>query len=421
MMELPFKLRRARLQLMLKHPYLASAVARFPLILRNREEGIGTMATDGYHIYANPGFIEKINSDELLGVLAHELMHNLLGHLEREQEPEPGRWNVAIDHATNLLLEEMNFSLPDPKCCERRFHGLTAEQIYQRLSTRDESDNWDLHLEIGKAGETPCGTEDRQIENHQDSGEGDGEEKQTLHGNGEDAEADTPTRLELKRIREGLQREMLREIQELSQTGKLPGNLPGLLKKELEMAGAAQIPWQDLLSRFMGGLRRSNFRSFPFNRRHIWRGICLPSVGTPGPEHLVAAVDTSGSMSEPLLSQILSELDRIKSVAECGMSLIECDYDIGRVQEVDPWETSSLDFNRWQFTGRGGTSLKPPFRWLDQKIENEGLIPDAMIYMTDGYGDFPEECPVPTLWVVPESGLHSEGFPFGEVLHFPGF
>ena len=58
---------------------------------------------------------------------------------------------------------------------------------------------------------------------------------------------------------------------------------------------------------------------------------------------------------------------------------------------------------------------------VDQQIQNEGLIPDAMIYMTDGYGDFPEECPVPTLWAVPESGLKSENFPFGEVLRIPEF
>ena len=44
-----------------------------------------------------------------------------------------------------------------------------------------------------------------------------------------------------------------------------------------------------------------------------------------------------------------------------------------------------------------------------------------MIYMTDGYGDFPDECPIPTLWAVPESGLDSERFPFGEVLRIPEF
>ena len=76
---------------------------------------------------------------------------------------------------------------------------------------------------------------------------------------------DQPTPLELQRIREGLRREMIREVESLARAGKLPGNLPGFLKQEFQMAGAAQIPWQDLLSRFMSGLRRSDFRSFPFN------------------------------------------------------------------------------------------------------------------------------------------------------------
>ena len=79
-------------------------------------------------------------------MLAHELMHNLLGHLEREQGRDPARWNVAIDHATNLMLEEMNFTLPDPKCCERRFYGLTAEEIYKQLPNGRDAENWDLHL-----------------------------------------------------------------------------------------------------------------------------------------------------------------------------------------------------------------------------------------------------------------------------------
>ena len=37
------------------------------------------------------------------------------------------------------------------------------------------------------------------------------------------------------------------------------------------------------------------------------------------------------------------------------------------------------------------------------KIRHEGQVPDAMIYMTDGY-DFPWRLSDPTLWAVPESG-----------------
>mgnify|MGYP001335874098 FL=1 len=235
MERLPFKLRRARLQLMLKHPYLASAVARFPICIRTRQEGVSTMATDGYRIYANTEFVERISSDQLLGVLAHELMHNLLGHLEREQGRDSGRWNVAIDHAVNLMLEEMNFTLPDPKCCDRRFYGLTAEEIYKQLPDGRDAENWDLHLSAdlknrtGAAGSNSLSSQQK----NRDSDDS---------ASGVEDTGDQPTPLELQRIREGLRREMIREVESLARAGKLPGNLPGFLKQEFQMAGAAQIP-----------------------------------------------------------------------------------------------------------------------------------------------------------------------------------
>lgn len=38
------------------------------------------------------------------------------------------------------------------------------------------------------------------------------------------------------------------------------------------------------------------------------------------------------------------------------------------------------------------------------------------VYLTDGYGDFPEEPPeLPVLWVVTPGGAQDDAFPFGEV------
>ena len=121
-------------------------------------------------------------------------------------------------------------------------------------------------------------------------------------------------------------------------------------------------------------------------------------------------------MSEEILSQVLSELDRIKSVSQCRMTLIECDSTIGKISEIESWETSFINFDKWNFVGRGGTNLKPPFEWIDKTINDEGILPDAMIYLTDGYGDFPPSSHIPTMWVVPNSGLDDHAFPFGEVL-----
>ena len=56
MEKIPSNISRIQLQLMLNEPYLASAVARLPLISVNNSDHVPTMATDGYHIFVNPSF-----------------------------------------------------------------------------------------------------------------------------------------------------------------------------------------------------------------------------------------------------------------------------------------------------------------------------------------------------------------------------
>ena len=39
-----------------------------------------------------------------------------------------------------------------------------------------------------------------------------------------------------------------------------------------------------------------------------------------------------------------------------------------------------------------------------------------LIYLTDGYGDFPKASTAPTMWIVCKDGLETNQFPFGEVI-----
>ena len=50
---LPPRVLRARMQLMLAHPYLAAALARLPIVNGADFGWCRTMATDGYYIYVN--------------------------------------------------------------------------------------------------------------------------------------------------------------------------------------------------------------------------------------------------------------------------------------------------------------------------------------------------------------------------------
>ena len=118
---------------MIAHPFLASAVARLPVISVADSVHVQTMATDGYHIFVNPAFCEKLLNHKM-GVLAHEVMHCLLGHIERRGDRNSNMWNQAIDHATNLLLLQMDFELPEEGLFDQKYTGQTAEEIYEKLN-----------------------------------------------------------------------------------------------------------------------------------------------------------------------------------------------------------------------------------------------------------------------------------------------
>ena len=95
---------KARLQLMLQEPYLASAITRYPISECRARADIPTMATDGFRVLYNPKFVVEESLSNIKFVLAHEVFHCLLGHIDRRGERKPDIWNVATDLAVNSLL-----------------------------------------------------------------------------------------------------------------------------------------------------------------------------------------------------------------------------------------------------------------------------------------------------------------------------
>jgi predicted metal-dependent peptidase len=370
MASLPPRILRARLRLMLGHPYLAAAVARLPLVDASDTGWCDTMATDGYNIYVSQAFCEGISDDELVGVFAHELVHCIAGHMDRRGSRGRELWNIATDYATNGMLVELGFSLPADALHDHLFAGLTAEEVYDRLRRRERGSALvrplDRHLEPGDVEGLP-----HQGENF-------------------------PSAEERRRLRRALSRELL---------GKLSGRAAGRLDSEIRAATETTVRWEQYLARFFAGIRRTDYRLFPPNRKHVWRGLFLPAVGVPGPEHLVVAVDTSGSMSDGLLARILAELDRLRGVTECRLTLIQCDAAIQHVQHFEPYEPTPWETGaglRLRFRGRGGTDLRPPFDWVHKHHSDPT---DALIYLTDGFGPMPAASPpLPVLWVMPRNG-----------------
>lgn len=414
---------RARLQLMLRHPYLAAAVARLPLVVADHLDWCDTMATDGYYIYVRTSFCQALSGEELTFVFAHETLHCVLGHIDRRGERDREAWNIAVDYATNLLLVDAGMTMPKMALHSHAFKGMTAEEVYDRLPAAQQQAGGGLDSRAdpgdfeGRAGERPAGLASRPdgaekkqraeggFDRHIDPGDFEGWANRT---------AGFPSTEERRRLRKDLTSSM---------GSLLPGREAGCWGSEIDAASHATVPWQTLLAHFINGFQRSDYRLYPYNKKHIWRGLYLPSLGVPGPEHLVVAVDTSGSMDDGLLGQVLSELDRLRSVTECKLTLIQCDAEIQKTTEYEAFEKSLYEADaphgRLTFYGRGGTDLKPPFEWVTRRMVTGAGAIDALIYLTDGYGDVPDKAPsFPVMWIMPEDARTE--MPFGHVIRLSG-
>lgn len=401
MSDIEERILRARLRLMLMHPFLSSAVARLPLMELDVDSPWETAATDGYNIFWARSFFSKLTDAEMTGVLAHEVLHVVLGHIDRGRDRDPEKWNIAIDHATNLLLLDENIELPKPHLADRPYRNMAAEKIYAALPKSSAQEALPVRR-IGRIGSKRGTAKRRPLQGFD------------VHIDPDDpriparARQNRPTPFELSRLKGDLVREMRDELLRTKSFGSLGGELVEAIKR----SGKPRIPWQQVLSQFISGIRRDDFRFLPPSKRHLWRGLYLPSVGVPGPRLIVCAIDTSGSINSTFAQQFLSEVHGLRVSAQCRLFVLQCDARITKTDAYDAWDSPSPEIKAERFIGGGGTDFRPVFEWVGKELSPIEGPPDAVIYLTDGYGSFPDRAPgYPVLWLIPENCLQT--VPFG--------
>jgi hypothetical protein len=183
--------------------------------------------------------------------------------------------------------------------------------------------------------------------------------------------------------------------------GSIPGSMKRLIKETLE----PQISWREHIRMLVTGKvgSRGETWSRPNRRRlalsSVGRGlpVYLPGRNKYGADLVTVVIDNSGSISDKMLSVFFGEMTGI--LADCRprrVQLMFCDAQIQKNVEA-----SSLDelasVRAKGSPGGGGTSFRPPFKYL----EDERLRPDTLVYLTDGYGPFPEDKPAfPVVWAM---------------------
>jgi predicted metal-dependent peptidase len=388
------RIQKARTTLLLDHPFFGSLLFR----LKGREQrSISTMATDGVSLYYNPAFVDTLNAATLAGVLAHEVMHPALQHHLRRSGRLLGRWNEACDYAINPLLLDAGLSLPDGVLVDQRFRGMSAEQIYNLREAEMQPQTG------GQNNESECAGTGAGEAHNQQSCSDEPSAPVTECGIGQVLDAPLPSE-ETPSIDEQA-REWSIAVNQAVTLSKQAGKAPAGLARTLEGAAEASVDWRELLRRMWSDTIPADSSWMRPNRRHIWNGLYLPGVVREGVGEIAIAVDCSGSINGRLLRLFEAEVCSILEGQrpQC-VHVLYFDTEVHKVDTFQAGESVHLNP-----VGGGGTDFTPCFEWL----EEHGIQPQALVFLTDLCGSFPENEPAyPVIW----ASTQRRKAPFGSVI-----
>ncbi|MGM0855896.1 MAG: DUF2201 family putative metallopeptidase [Pseudomonadota bacterium] len=332
------------------------------------DDRLPTAGTDGESIFFNAVFMAGRSDEDRRFILAHEVWHCALGHHRRQLSRANERWNHACDYEINALLNEELDHCPEDALFDRRFHGQSAEQIYALLGQKNRRLRGcvlDIH--------------DVQLALQAHKGE--------VHD---------PDFIPISVSAENARAWQQRLVATAQQVEREQGTLPGHVARLVERLRKPVIPWQQLLAQLIQKTMSGNRQWLPPSRRHIHRGLYLPSQRSQTLS-LAVAIDTSGSCQRDL-PHFLSELVGILGACD-RVTVNAMEFDTRITQQRHLHEGQLHELSHWQCCGGGGSDVRPVFTVL------EASTPELLVVFTDGFVTVPDTPPNYTvIWCLSEVG-----------------
>lgn len=417
-------MRLDRIRLLERHPFvghLAMYLELIPII----DCRMTTATTDGKRMFVDAEFYQKMDQEERLGILGHEVWHCALRHFQRLGNRDRRKFNFACDVEVDLLLHKDGFKvevLPH----EASWEGKSAEQIYDLMFPGLEQfrkDDKHIFDSDDLANMAEAKTEDKQGDKDSNASDNENNNCPDTDAKGMKASKDNADGVSgtanLPRVShagvidpdfqptldpefaEDWKDRLKNIIQRTEHGGKGIGSLPDSVKDLIrDIDRVATVDWKRVLLDFVSQTFGGDRQWLPPARRYIWKKLYLPSRAKKKSIEIVLAVDTSGSTTEDL-PDFLAELRGMAAAfGEYKLTIIQCDIAIHSVKDYsndDPLPEDGLTFQ-----GFGGTSFLAPFKYVEEKMPEP---PTVFIYLTDGYGDAPANAPAyPVIWCLTEGG-----------------
>ena len=322
---------------------------------------VPTAATDGLSITYNPEFFKSLTDEERVFLLAHEVFHVAFSHMIRRGNRDFKLYNMAGDFVINQVLKDSGYKLIEGSLIDDRFKGMSTAEVYEILAKNPPPESQGFQVDLVE-------------------GEEQGKE-----------ELETA-------IKEMLVRAATKAVMEKQQ-----GSIPGDILRGIQDLINPKLNWKQLLERFVSEKAKEDYSWRRPNKRY--QDAYLPSLYSETIPEIVVAIDTSGSIGQVELTEMLSEVVYLwKTFNPEKLTVIDFDAEIHGIHTVEHEE----DIFSINFKGGGGSDVRPVFKYCEEN--NSTLV----VVFTDMYLYFPEAPETPTLWI----SYGDDKAPFGELVKY---
>ena len=420
---------------------IAYLISRFPILAQVFYEKL-TLKVDwnhptgwvnGVYLGFNPVFVAGLIQAHVSFFLMHEINHPLLLHHIRRGNRDHKLWNIACDYADNALLAQEGFDIPEDALHDKRFYGMTAEEIYDVIlsetqkgedprkkgegqpggqddqSQQQESKSaediinemFDQSTKIGgEVHDAPPDCSDKSPEEEKAEEQADAGEPQEMaeieeyEYNPEESEVNSEDYQEefdswtsaVVRATEGAKQHgggSVKTIQAVEAVKKSPIDVYEVLKDFMERPAKSESDWA-----------KPRQRLLQYNRK--WY---LPSMGGMEMGKVIINLDVSGSCTRKEVNTFFKVVEDTivhHPVDDLEIVLIQFDHDI---LSVTDYTKADLPF-KWERHGSGGTNFQAPIDYINRMVEeDENEIPACVMFLTDMGCTPPEEQDYPLMWV----------------------
>ncbi len=391
------KLITARVGLLLRHPFFGNLATRMKMV--EASDWCQTLATDGRNFYFNLGFVNKLTPKEAEFGFAHEVLHNVFDHMGRRDGRDPQLSNIAADYAANQILKDERIgTVPSfiKIFQDDKYRGWSYEQIYQDLYDKAEK------IDISQLGELL----DEHLDGEGEDGEGEGKDGEEINGSGKGRPRLTAE--EKKQIRDEIKEAMVAAAQSAG-AGKVPAGIARMIKDFTE----PKMDWRQLLRMNIQSILKSNFSFARPNRKSQQCGAILPGMMNEETIDVSVAIDMSGSISDAMAKDFLSEVKGIMDEYKDFKLDLWC-FDTNVYGYKQFTGDTADDINEYDCQGGGGTDFDA--NWEFMKYND--IQPKKFIMFTDGYpcGSWGDEDYCDTIFII--HGNDAIISPFGQTAHY---